>query len=167
MTVCSFREFAFRRAAEACAAAAGLVAFLVLLCWTFGMERVTALGRDYVPMYFLTATLMLLLSCSVVFLRCWPSRPAAGGFALMAIVVVEVASLLVGAQILLGFDLSLLRWLCPQRVAGEIFRSMRCHPCRRRRLSVPVWPCWVNCRLGVAAGGPGKRPRFWPWRRGR
>ena len=101
------------RPAEACAAAPGVLAFLVLLCWVLGNGRIAALGRHYVPMHALTASLMLLLSCGVVLHCRWPSQPAARGFALLAVAGVEVMSLLVWGQYLFGFDLSLLRWLTP------------------------------------------------------
>ena len=111
----------FEQSVETCAAAAGGLAFLALLCWVCGDGSIAALGPNYVPMHALTASLMILLSCGVFLHRCRPSQPAARGFALCAVFGVEAMSLLVWAQFLWGFDLPLQRWLMPATAGGGGF----------------------------------------------
>jgi PAS domain S-box-containing protein len=104
-----------------CAAAPGLLAYMVLLCWVLGNGKLTAVGCNYVPMYALTALLMILLSFGVMFHWCWPSQPIARRLALFFVALVEVASLLVLSQFLLGFHPPFLRSLTlAAACAGDI-----------------------------------------------
>jgi PAS domain S-box-containing protein len=112
------RQQASQRGVEACAVAAGAVAFLVLLSWVSEAWQIGTLRSEYVPMAPSTACLIILLSGGVVSYHRSPFSSATRGFAFFAVCSVAAMSLLVWAPFLFDIEFPLERWLAP--AAGTV-----------------------------------------------
>jgi len=87
------------------------MAVLSLLSWTLGDWRTMAFGPDFVPMAPSTAWSMLLLSCGLLLHSQWPSKALARGMACLAATGVALMGLMVWAQWVGGFELTIEGWL--------------------------------------------------------
>lgn len=97
--------------AQICATIAGVLAAVGLLGWALDDWKKLAFGEQFVPMAPSTAWSILLLSCSVLVSRQWPSHRCIGLVTRYTSIGVVLMSLAVLAQWLGGFDLSFEKWL--------------------------------------------------------
>ncbi len=103
----------FRHAAEWCPAGVGILAMLVLASWALGAWKIVALGSDYIPMAPSTASLLLVLSGSLLLYRRRPSSPAVVRLVQGASSGAILVSLVVLARSLFDFTVPVDTWVSP------------------------------------------------------
>ncbi|MBI5655936.1 MAG: hypothetical protein HZC44_03545, partial [Geobacter sp.] len=101
----------FRHAAEWCLAGVGILAVLVLASWVLGAWKIVALGSDYIPMAPSTASLLLVLSGSLLLYRSRPSSPAVVRLVQGASSGAILVSLVVLARSLFDFAVPVDSWV--------------------------------------------------------
>jgi len=103
----------FCHAAEWCPAGVGILAVLVLASWVLGVWKIVALGQDYIPMAPSTASLLLVLSGSLLLYRRRPSSPAVVRLVQGASSGAILVSLVVLARSLFDFAVPVDTWVSP------------------------------------------------------